>query len=535
MNSNEKHIALYCRLSSDDGRKDDSLSITNQKQILERYAVEEGFTPYKFYVDDGYSGTNFQRPSWQQLEAELKRGLISAVIVKDSSRLGREYLQVGQIFEHLFPTYGVRFISVTEGVDTIDGVDEFMPFRSLFNEFYAKESSKKLRAVHRNKALSGGRVGGRAPYGYKKDENNKLIPDEEIEPVIHLIFSKALEGKGLSVIARELEEAKILNPSALFYQRTGIALSMYDPDFPYMWAGPTVKNILSNEVYIGSVANLKTTTVSYKNKKRIYNPVEKQIIVKNAHPAIISEEMFEVVQKMRESRKVSRSKGQSVNKFVGLLFCQQCKGKMGFYDKAKNSPYVKYYCSTYKHKKKENCTNHFIKESHLVEVVLKSIQELISFAQEDEDAFVEFLMKKKNTKQNKEFSVLEKEIVRLNIRAGEISSILKELYEDKVVGNIDNTMFEKLSSKFVTEDDNIQLTLLNKTKELEELKLINVNISDFQKQVTQLTTISELTPELLNLLIERIEVGERITEKPRARKFQQEIDIYFRGIGLLDD
>lgn len=535
MNHNEKYTALYCRLSSDDGRKDDSLSITNQKQILERYATEQGFVPYKFYVDDGYSGTNFKRPSWQQLESELKQGLISTVIVKDSSRLGREYLQVGQIFEHLFPTYGVRFISVTEGVDTIDGVDEFMPFRSLFNEFYAKESSKKLRAVHRNKALNGRRVGGRAPYGYKKDENNKLIPDEEAATTVQRIFSKALEGKSLSAIGRELEESEILIPSALFFQTTGIALSMYDPNFPYMWSSPTISNILSNEVYIGNVSNLKTTTVSYKNKKRIYNPIEKQILVENAHPAIISKEVFEVVQKMRESRKVPRSKGQSINKFIGLLFCQQCKGKMGFYDKTKSNPSARYYCSTYKHKKKESCTNHFIKESHLVEVVLKSIQDLISFAQEDEDVFVEYLMKKKNAKQNKEFVTLEREINKLNLRTGEISSILKELYEDKVVGNIDNVMFEKLSSKFASEDDDIQSSLLSKTRELEELKLISVSISDFQKQVTQLTTISELTPELLNLLIERIEVGDRITEKPRARKFQQEIDIYFRGIGLLDD
>lgn len=267
--NNETLVALYCRISGDDGSQDESVSINNQKQILERFANENNFTNYKFYVDERKTGTNFNRPAWLEVEQGIIEGRIKTVIVKDSSHLGRNYVKIGQIFQDFFPNYGVRFISVAENLDTLNGEDEFMPFRSFFNEFHSKETSRKLRIAHHNKAINGGRIGGRAPYGYIKDENNKLIIDKEIEDVIKFIFDSALDNKSPSEIAKALTDKKLLTPSALFHERTGITLSTYRPEYARVWTQQSVCEILKNEVYIGDVINFKTTTLDFKNKKRL--------------------------------------------------------------------------------------------------------------------------------------------------------------------------------------------------------------------------------------------------------------------------
>ncbi len=297
----EVWTAFYCRLSRDDDNEGDSNSIQHQKQILEKYAIDHGIKHYKFYVDDGYSGTNFNRPGFKEMLADIEAGHISTVVVKDMSRFGRNYLEVGMYTEIMFPEKDIRFIAVNDGVDSDRDDSDFTPFRNIINEWYAKDTSKKIRAVFRNKGMSGERLSTQAPYGYLKGEKGGLVVDEETAPIVKLIYELCAGGNGPGKIARILRERKINTPRTMDFLRTGRA-DHYDPNDPCGWTSATVAGILGKKEYLGHTVNFKTTKKSFKSKKMIHNPEEKQVVFENTHEAIIQPELWVVVQKNREQR-----------------------------------------------------------------------------------------------------------------------------------------------------------------------------------------------------------------------------------------
>ena len=336
MASNEKYTILYGRLSQEDTQKtnktDDSNSIQNQKLLLEKYAAEKGFTNTLFLYDDGYSGTNFNRPGWQQVMELMENGQVEILIVKDMSRLGREYLQVGQYTELIFPSYGVRFIAVNDGVDSLcESTNDFTPFRNLMNEFYAKDCSKKGRSVVRLKAETGARVSSRPRYGYMKDPadpKRHMVPDPETAPVVRYIFDLCVSGKGPAQIAKQLKKDKIPTPGYSYYQKHGVELTGVDITRPYNWSTNTVAGILEDETYLGHTINLKSTTLSFKNKKRIERPESEQLRFENTHEALVTQQTWEIVQDIRKHKR-RRANMAEQNIFSGLANCQDYSAPEG--------------------------------------------------------------------------------------------------------------------------------------------------------------------------------------------------------------
>jgi DNA invertase Pin-like site-specific DNA recombinase len=325
--ANQKYNILYGRLSQEDELKGDSNSIQNQRMLLEKYAQENGFTNVKFLYDDGYSGTNFNRPAWNDVMKLIENDEVETLIVKDLSRLGREYLQVGYYTEIYFPQRGVRFIAVNDGVDSLySETNDFTPMRNYFNELYAKDSSKKVRIVKRAQAERGELLGGRPPYGYKRDENVRkgIVPDEEAAGVVKRIFGLCAEGKGPNQIARLLKKEQVLTPTNYYYRKTGASHASLDTTRPYSWSGSTVTGILDNKTYLGHMAGLRSTTLSYKNKKLIRHPESEQILVVNTHEPLITQELWDIVQDVRQHKKRTPKQMDEPNMFSGLVYCADC-------------------------------------------------------------------------------------------------------------------------------------------------------------------------------------------------------------------
>lgn len=358
-NQTEELTALYCRLSQDDKQEGDSNSIINQKKILKRYAIEHGYQPYVFFVDDGFSGTNFNRPDFQRMIAEVEAGRIKRVIVKDMSRLGRDYLQVGMYTEIMFPNMDVHFIAVNDGVDSHVGENEFTPFRNIINEWYAKDTSKKIRAVKRSKGMAGEHIGSHAPYGYMKNPDNKKewLIDEEAAEVVREIFRLCVNGYGPTRIANILTERKILCPTYYALEHGEKPRTVLPPD-KYLWSATVVSHILERMDYLGHTVNFKTHVKSYKNRKKIDNSPEQWRIFENTHEAIIDKETFEIVQKIRSGKRRPTKMGD-MPMFSGLLYCADCGSKMTFHRQmAQSAEKHNFVCSNYRHNSK-SCTIFF--------------------------------------------------------------------------------------------------------------------------------------------------------------------------------
>ena len=329
--ASQKYNILYGRLSQEDARLGDSNSIINQQLLLEKYARDNGFENTLFLADDGYSGTNFDRPSWKKVIEMIENDEVETLIVKDLSRLGREYLQVGYYTEIYFPQKGVRFIAVNDSVDSlVESSNDFNPIRNWANELHAKDTSKKVRSIKKLQAERGERLGGKPAYGYKKkdSESKDIIPDEEAVPVVQRIFALCASGKGPNQIARILREEQILTPSNYYYRKTGKGHASLDTTRPYAWSANTVNGILDNQVYLGHTVGLQSTTLSYKNKKTIYNPESEQVIVKNKHPALVTQEQWDIVQDVRTHKKRTPKQMEEPNIFSGLAYCADCKRTM---------------------------------------------------------------------------------------------------------------------------------------------------------------------------------------------------------------
>jgi site-specific DNA recombinase len=524
-----KITALYPRLSRDDEQQGESNSISNQKRILETYARERGFTNLRWYTDDGWSGTDFQRPGFQTMLADIEAGKVGCVIVKDMSRLGRNYLQVGLYTEMLFPQKGVRFIAVNDGVDSAQGENDFTALRNLFNEWMVKDTSKKIRAVKKAKGMSGKPITSRPPYGYLMGENEHFIIDEETAPVVRQIYQLCLAGNGPTKIARMLSEQGIPTPGTLDYMRTGNT-RRYHPGYENKWAANTVAHILEYREYTGCIVNFKTTMQSYKVHKIVYNPEEEYAIFENAHEPIIDRDTWERVQELRKQRK-RPNRYDEMGLFSGILFCADC-GSVLYQqryqtEKRKQDCYI---CGNYK-KRTTDCTAHFIRTDLLTAGVTANLQKVTAYAAKHEARFVKLLVqqnedggKKKNAARRKEMSAAEK-------RIAELSSIFKRLYEDSVSGRISDERFTELSADYEAEQKTLKARLAELQAELGKTQEATVNAERFMKIVRKYTSFEELTPTLLREFVEKVVVHE--AEEIDGKRTQA-IDIYYSFVGKID-
>ena len=526
--------ALYPRLSHEDELQGESNSISNQKRILETYAKQNGFTNLCWYTDDGYSGANFQRPGFQAMLADIEAGKVGTVIVKDMSRLGRNYLQVGMYTEMIFPQKGVRFIAINDGVDSAQGENDFAPLRNIFNEWLVRDTSKKIKAVKRSKGMSGKPITSKPVYGYLMDEDENFIIDEEAAPVVRQIYSLCLAGNGPTKIARMLTEQQIPTPGTLEYRRTG-STRRYHPGYECKWATNTVVHLLENREYTGCLVNFKTEKPSYKLKHSIENPPEKQAVFENHHEPIIDRETWERVQELRKQRK-RPNRYDEVGLFSGILFCADCGSVMYQQryqtDKRKQDCYI---CGSYK-KRTADCTAHFIRTDLLTAGVLSNLRKVTSYAAKHEARFMKLLIEQNEDGDRRRNAAKKKELEAAEKRIAELSAIFKRLYEDSVTGRISDERFTELSADYEAEQKELKERAARLREELSKAQEATANAEKFMNVVRRHTTIEELTPTLLREFVEKIVVHESVAldGKRRGKLRRQEIEIYYSFVGKVE-
>ena len=522
--------ALYERLSQEDKLEGESNSIANQKKILERYCREHGITAYRHYdEDDGYSGTNFNRPGFQRMLADIKAGKIKRVIVKDMSRFGRDYLQVGFYTDMLFPDFGVHFIAVNDGVDSTRGENEFTAIRNVFNEMYARDTSKKIRATFQSKGKSGEHLTTIPPYGYMKDPDNKKkwIIDEEAAAVVQQIFALCVSGMGPTQIAKWLEKHEIYNPTA-YSQAKGRPVTNKPTANPYKWTNETVSRTLERIEYLGHTVNFKTRKQSYKSKKKLWNDPSEWVIFENTQPPIVEESVFLIVQNIRRSRRRPTKMGD-MGIFSGLLYCAECGGKM-YQCRATNfTEEQKYFiCSTYR-KGKDLCTTHSIKNVVLHEIVLRNLREAIEYVTQYEAEFIQEAADSRLRERDAEFSRKRETLSRAESRIAELDNLFKHLYEDNVTGKLSDERFIKMSRDYELEQENLKSMAEVLREEIKQQEKQKTNVKAFISVVKKYTDMQELDASILREFIDRIEVS-HTDKKSKTR----EITIVYNFIGAFD-
>ena len=523
--------ALYARLSKDDDLVGDSNSIVHQKEILAKYAKEHGFANCEFYVDDGFSGTNFNRPDFQRMMADAEEGKLSTIIVKDMSRFGRDYIMVGYYTEIYFSNLDIRFIAINDNVDSsIQTENDLTPFKNVFNEWYAKDTSKKIRAVFKAKGNSGKHLTNNPPFGYKKDPNDKekWIIDEEAAQTVRRIFEMFANGVRMPEIARKLTQEKIETPT-LYNIKHGIKIRRTS-EFPEIWSNATIKGILDQIAYAGHTVNFQTTKKSYKNKKQVRLPEENWVIYRNTQEAIIDEKTFETVQQMRNVKR-AYTKFNEPNMFSGLLFCADCGNRLTIQRVAKNRNMDNFTCATYRKKKKGLCSSHRILVSELTEVVKSDLQKVCEYVFLHEKEFTDEYLSGSKKETEKFQTKTQAEIKRLSERQEEIGRIIRKLYEDNVSGRITDERFDFLAKSYEDEGNDLKQKILELQNALSASVQDEEKLSKFLKVVKTYTEIQELTPEMLNSFVERIYIGE--TERYNNRKMQ-EVEIIYKFIGAIN-
>lgn len=528
----EKITALYCRLSQDDGREGESNSIYNQKEILMAYAKKNGFLHPVFFIDDGVSGTTFNRPDFQRMQQMAENGEVETIIVKDLSRFGRNYLDVGNYLEIKYPTLGVRFIAIQENVDTQKNTGtEMMPFNNIFNEWYAAQTSKKIRAVWKSKADKGERVSPTVPFGYMKSENDpkKWIVDAPAAEVVKHIYALCLSGRGPLQIAKQLEDDQVLIPSAYLVSAGRKALHKSFAN-PYRWDQKTVVGILENRQYTGCTVNFKTTTVSYKVHKTVYKSPEEWQMIPNTQEAIILEEQWLRVQELRENRIRTTATGR-IGMFSGLAYCYDCGSKLSFCAAKSLKPNQEHYrCANYKSGRGE-CQEHYIRELSLQKLVLKAIQDLATFVQEFEPVFLYMLQRKNIYAQKQEQMNLENSVKAGRKRVADIDGIISRLYEDNITGKISDERYVKMAAGYEMEQKMLSEMVESDEKRLAELQKSTVDLRLLLKSLRECTDITELNRMLVNKLIQRIEIHNNDKYDGHCHV---KADIYFTGAGIID-
>lgn len=508
MKQSDKITALYCRLSRDDDQQGDSNSIVNQKAFLARFAREKGFRNIEYFVDDGYSGANFQRPDWQRMMALVDEGKIGIIVAKDMSRIGRNYLEVGMYTEITFPQNHVRFIAVNSGVDSANQQDnEFAPFLNIINEFYVKDGSKKVRASMKLKGESGEYLTTIPPYGYVKDpeDKKKWVVDAEAASVVRRIFSLCMDGNGPTQIARILREEQVPTPTA-YQSRMGQAVRCIPPDNPYNWNGSTVSAILERMEYCGHTVNFKTHRQSYKIKKTIENPPEQWKIFRNTHEAIVDEETFERVQELRRNKRRPAKTGKT-NLFSGVAYCADCGEKM-YYCTTLNFEERQdhFVCSTSRKKGKDVCGTHFIRAVVLEKGVLKFLQILLWYISDCEDLFREKLGAKRKEDFKKELSAKRRQLTQAQRRIEELDRLFKRIYEDNISGKINDSRFQKLSEDYENEQAELTQKVHILEQEIAKQQEEADSIEQFIRRAKKYPELTELTPAVLHDLVNKVYV-----------------------------
>ena len=427
--SNQEKTALYCRLSQDDNTENESNSIQNQNMILQRYAADHHFPNSCFYVDDGRTGANFQRPGFQPMMADIENGEIG-IITDDLSRLGRNQLHTGLYIEEHFPMFGVRYIAINDNVDTDSSEsNELMPFKNLFNEWYVRDSSRKVRAVLKAKAERGERLGTRAPYGYKKDETDskKLVVDEESATIVRRIFAMCAAGRGPSQIARKLSEEQVLCPTTYAYQKFGAGHMSLNLERPYHWTDSTIASMLENELYLGNTVNMRFSSKSYKDKRKVERPREECLVFEGTHPALVTQEIWDIVQRVRQNRRCPIK----MNKYSGLVVCADCGAIMVLHRAHTMKPtWNNFTCRTYKKEGADVCTAHYIRECVLDEVILEDLRRVTAMARAHTREFAEYIGGRQSAEIQREIRRQERELTVVRKRSSELDAIFKKLYED---------------------------------------------------------------------------------------------------------
>ena len=532
------NTALYMRLSRDDESFGDSVSIETQRTVLTQYVREHPeFHVISEFVDDGWSGTNFDRPQFKRMMEEVEAGNINCVISKDLSRFGREHIMMGYYLEFVFPKLKVRYIAVNDNEDTDKGLSDFVPFKNLINEFMAKDTSRKIKGAFRAKFLNGERVNMMAPLGYMKhpEIKNKLMIDEETAWIVRKIFDLAFHGMGAKRIAEALMDEKVLCPGWFQYTRNGGCARFFEgqpEEKRYMWSQTYLKNILKDETYIGNTVHNRLAAVSYKNKKVVRNPQEKWLRIEGTHEAIISQEVFEAVQEQIASRR-RECKNKRTQIFAGLLRCADCGWMMRYgIQSSARKQYAYYTCGKYRDYQTRGCTTHYIRYDTLYAYVLARIQHWSARAIQDEETLLRQLLsagdRERNAAQKKQAAELKK----AGKRKGELDGLFAKLYEDWAAGRITEYNFNMLTAKYQTEQSELAEKIDTLTAELDAVKQTENDARKWIDLIRQYADPTELTAPLLNALIEKIVVHQSIEGEDGEQ--EQEIEIFYRFIGKID-
>ena len=517
----QKITILYCRLSNEDALDGESNSIQNQRELLTTYARSHGYTNLKVLVDDGYTGTNFNRPGIQEGLELVKQGLVGCWLVKDMSRFGRDYLTVGQYTEIIFPSYDVRFIAVNDGVDSNRGdSDGFTAIRNLFNEWYPRDTSKKVRVSVQQRGRSGKHV-GHPPYGYIHDPTDKehWIPDEEAAPVVKRIFDLCIAGYGPTKIARILENDEVLTPTALNAQRRGKPM----PERPYHWSEQTIAAILERMEYTGCVCNFKTYSKSYKLKKRIPNKPEDMFILPDTQEAIVPQAQWDRVQELRKNRR-RLTKSDRRGLFSGLMFCADCGSKMHFASyKIGNSVINRYICSHYKGGR-GTCTPHYIREEVIMDAVLERIRAVNEYVRGDVEGFQEEWLRCRRADQEKNIWEDKRKLAQAKKRLADLDTLISRSYEDAVLGNLSMERYKKMSADYEAEQERLKLEIEVTEEWVEQQEEMDDALDRFMALTRKYVDVPELTQTIVNEYIKKIVVS--APDKSSGHR-TQELNIYF--------
>lgn len=527
--------AIYCRLSQDDGSLGESGSIQTQKAILTQYCQEHHMEIVDCYCDDGWSGTNFDRPAFQRMIGDIEAGRVNTVIVKDLSRFGREYAQMGLYIEHYFEEKGVRFLSLAENIDSSQGLNNLvLPFTNVINSLYARQASEKTKAAHRARAKNGMFLGSRAPYGYQKDPSDRhhLIVDPEAAEVVKEIFRMFADGIGYVRMTKILRERNILNPQAYFNQN--------NPDYykhsdywrkPFDWHATSVRAILNNPVYLGKLTFGKTKTKGFFDKRRVPAEESDWIVVEHTHEPLVSQELWDTVHQMMKARRRENGSGH-VQPFAGLVKCAGCGSSLNAsYDKKKGK-YTGFSCWVYKNYGKQRCTSHAIGWQTLNRLVLEDIRRNAQVAKLAAARYVGVLLRAKLEKEKGETVRAERELKKAEKRIGELDKILAKLYEDQALGKISEARYQAMAPGYEAEQASLQEQVSRLREQLAHTQEVQDNVEQFVPLIQKYTDIQELTPHILNELIEKIVVHEKKVEEDGSKS--QMVEIHYKFVGCID-
>ena len=523
---------LYERLSHDDNLEGESCSIGNQKKLLAKVAKEKGYTNLVHFLDDGISGVTMDRPGFVEMIRQLEQGKAAAVFVKDLSRLGRNYIEVGRLTEEFFPDNDIRLVAVSDNIDTAEGENELAPIRNLFNEWYARDISKKRRISNKIKGNAGEPM-GQPPYGYVKDPNDPKhwIVDDEAAQVVRRVYSMTLEGFGTEQIATQLEKDGVLTPRAYWLTKGIKRPGKGKQQPPTKWNSSTITKILSLQEYCGDILNFKTYSKSYKNKKRIDNDRENWVVFQDVHEAIIERAVYEQVQQKRGKIRKRRTNNGEHNMFSGLLVCADCGSNLHFHFNQGN-PEIKYFnCSNYKGNRGTCTSTHYVRVDFLKEVVLGEIRRLTKFASLYEDEFVKAVIGHSQQAEQTDRKLKEKELKTLLARDEELDGLFERIYEDNVSGKLSDDRFAKMSRRYEDEQKELSEKIKKLRSEIEKQSSRSMTTDMFIGLVRKYTRVRKLTPRMLNELVEKIEVFN--TEKIDG-VWEQRLRIHYNCVGTIE-